>query len=70
MARMIARALHVHYNNDVLHMDAEMSARNAPLNLACPVECVIGERLNHFSLVDEFARPDSRLTRQQLSLLL
>jgi hypothetical protein len=30
MARMIARALHVHYNNDVLHMDAEMSARNAP----------------------------------------
>ena len=35
-----------------------------------PVECVIGEGLNHFSLVDEFARPDSDLTRRQLSLIL
>ena len=91
------------YLNDVLAMDAAMSARNCPLKLTYPVatpmlithgglesqeyhrqtremtalwerlgypvDCVVGEGLNHFSIVDEFAQPDSGLTRQQLNLI-
>lgn len=91
------------YLNDVLGMDAPMSARNTPLEmdypvstpmlithgglesdeyhrqtremtavwerLGYPLDCIVAQGLNHFSIVDEFARHDSALTQQQMSLI-
>lgn len=65
----MGEVLYATYEGDALNVQTrEMTAFWERLGF--PVDCVIGAGLNYFSLVDEFAQPESDFTRRQLSLIL